>query len=98
MPLRRWLKWTLWIVASLALLAVGAAIWFGTQTLSFRDNFSDSVNPWYFVAFYAAAFFLGLIAPSPGGVARPAALLQDLGEVEKCDPARKGERIARNAG
>ena len=27
MPLRRWLKWTLWIVASLVVLVAGAAIW-----------------------------------------------------------------------
>ncbi|MGH9257562.1 MAG: hypothetical protein ACRD3C_23635 [Vicinamibacterales bacterium] len=55
----------------------GVAVWFGTQAFSLRDNFSDQVNPWYFVALYAAAFFLGLIAPSnPGLVGVTLALSQ----------------------
>lgn len=50
---------------------LGAVIWFGTQILSQRDNFSDQINPWYFGGFYVAAFSLGLFARStttPAGV------------------------------
>ena len=42
-------------------LLLGAAVWFGVQAASGLDNFSDDVNPAYFIALYSAGFILGLV-------------------------------------
>jgi hypothetical protein len=42
-------------------LVLGAALWFGIQAVSGLDNFSDSVNPVYFIALYSVGFILGLV-------------------------------------
>ena len=43
----------------------GAAVWFGVQAVSGRDNFSDQINPFYFVILFATAFVLGLVSTYP---------------------------------
>ena len=43
----------------------GAGVWFGVQAFSGRDNFSDQINPFYFVILFAAAFVLGLVTRYP---------------------------------